>query len=55
LLLSPDANTVKREAVLCERKFFRASICFERHTLCYKGRITCMIVWTEGSWLMEGL
>jgi hypothetical protein len=27
LLLSPDANTVKGEAVLCESKLFRASIC----------------------------
>jgi hypothetical protein len=54
LLLSPDANTVKGEAVLCERKFLRASILFERQSLCYEGRITCVIVWTEGSWLMDG-
>jgi hypothetical protein len=26
LLLSPDANTVKGEAVLCDKKFLRASI-----------------------------
>jgi hypothetical protein len=55
LLLSPDANPVKGEAVLCERKFLRASILFEPQSLCRGGRITCVIIWTEGNWLMDRL
>lgn len=55
LLLSPDANTVKGEAILCEKKFLIACILFEPQSLCYEGRTTCVIVWTEGSWLMDGL
>jgi hypothetical protein len=54
LLLSPDANTVKGEAVLCEKKFLRATILFEPQSLCYEGRITRATVRTEESWLMKG-
>ena len=41
--------------IFVREEIFQSIHLFKRQSLCYEGRITCVTVWTEGSWLMDGL